>query len=155
MVQDDKLIESIGISQAWCDDMLVFYLFLSYIFQVVLEQNGLAPGGLNFDAKVRRESTAINDMFIAHIGVYYQFYNAQKIHLNTLYLSLSNLRFTTVCGKLLGDNLNCGKSKCIQIHTVNLRVCLKFRQLDTLNTVVEMLPLAVTFSLSCHGNFKI
>ena len=44
---------------------------------MVLEQNGLAPGGLNFDAKVRRESTAIKDMFIAHIGVYYQFYNAQ------------------------------------------------------------------------------
>ena len=57
--------------------MLVFYLFLSYIFQVVLEQDGLAPGGLNFDAKVRRESTAINDMFIAHIGAYYQIYNVQ------------------------------------------------------------------------------
>ena len=71
-----------------CDDMLVFYLFFSYTFQVVLEQNGLAPGGLNFDAKVRRESTAINDMFIAHIGVYYQFYNAQK---NTFEYSLSKL----------------------------------------------------------------
>ena len=77
MVKDDKLIKNMEIPLAWCDKMLVSYFFFSYIFQVVLEQNGLAPGGLNFDAKVRRESTAINDMFIAHIGVYYQFYNAQ------------------------------------------------------------------------------
>jgi len=34
----------------------------------VIRQGGLAPGGLNFDAKVRRESTDIEDMFIAHIG---------------------------------------------------------------------------------------
>jgi xylose isomerase len=35
---------------------------------VVLAQGGLAPGGFNFDAKVRRESTSLDDMFIAHIG---------------------------------------------------------------------------------------
>lgn len=33
-----------------------------------MEQGGLAPGGLNFDCKVRRESTALEDMFISHIG---------------------------------------------------------------------------------------
>ena len=36
--------------------------------QAVVEQNGLAPGGLNFDCKVRRESTDLRDMFISHIG---------------------------------------------------------------------------------------
>ena len=36
--------------------------------QVVLEQGGIQPGGLNFDAKLRRESTDVVDMFIAHIG---------------------------------------------------------------------------------------
>jgi xylose isomerase len=35
---------------------------------VVLRQGGLAPGGLNFDAKVRRESTDAQDLFLAHIG---------------------------------------------------------------------------------------
>ncbi|GAA0246954.1 xylose isomerase [Rhodanobacter caeni] len=35
---------------------------------VVLRQGGLAPGGLNFDAKVRRESTDPDDLFIAHVG---------------------------------------------------------------------------------------
>lgn len=38
------------------------------VMQIVIKQGGLAPGGLNFDAKVRRESTALEDMFIAHIG---------------------------------------------------------------------------------------
>jgi len=35
--------------------------------KIVIEQGGLI-GGLNFDAKVRRESTDIEDYFIAHIG---------------------------------------------------------------------------------------
>ena len=35
---------------------------------VVLEAGGIGPGGFNFDAKVRRESTDPNDLFIAHIG---------------------------------------------------------------------------------------
>ncbi|WP_017155026.1 xylose isomerase [Xanthomonas phaseoli] len=35
---------------------------------VVLRQGGLAPGGLNFDAKVRRESSDPQDLFLAHIG---------------------------------------------------------------------------------------
>jgi len=35
---------------------------------VILEGGGLGSGGLNFDAKVRRESTDLHDLFIAHIG---------------------------------------------------------------------------------------
>jgi xylose isomerase len=35
---------------------------------VVLEDGGFKTGGLNFDAKVRRESTDLEDLFIAHIG---------------------------------------------------------------------------------------
>jgi xylose isomerase len=35
---------------------------------VVLRAGGLGAGGLNFDAKVRRNSTDLEDMFIAHIG---------------------------------------------------------------------------------------
>ncbi|HYG07813.1 MAG TPA: xylose isomerase [Stenotrophomonas sp.] len=35
---------------------------------VVLRQGGLQPGGLNFDAKVRRESSDPQDLFLAHIG---------------------------------------------------------------------------------------
>jgi xylose isomerase len=35
---------------------------------VILGQGGLAPGGVNFDAKVRRESFEPIDLFHAHIG---------------------------------------------------------------------------------------
>eukprot|EP01027_Heterolobosea_sp_BB2_P000852 GEZU01001269.1.p1 GENE.GEZU01001269.1~~GEZU01001269.1.p1 ORF type:complete len:487 (+),score=148.26 GEZU01001269.1:95-1462(+) len=35
---------------------------------VVLKHGGFKTGGLNFDCKLRRESTDIEDMFIAHIG---------------------------------------------------------------------------------------
>ncbi|RBP51673.1 xylose isomerase [Arenicella xantha] len=35
---------------------------------VVLQSGGFKHGGLNFDAKLRRESTDIEDFFIAHIG---------------------------------------------------------------------------------------
>ena len=35
---------------------------------VILAQGGLAPGGINFDAKVRRESFEPIDLFYAHIG---------------------------------------------------------------------------------------
>ena len=39
-----------------------------HAMMVVLNMGGLGNGGLNFDAKVRRESTDLYDMFIAHIG---------------------------------------------------------------------------------------
>jgi xylose isomerase len=35
---------------------------------VVLEMGGFTTGGLNFDAKNRRNSTDLEDMFIAHVG---------------------------------------------------------------------------------------
>ncbi|KAJ3092261.1 hypothetical protein HK102_009231 [Quaeritorhiza haematococci] len=38
------------------------------ICQTVIDMGGFTTGGLNFDAKVRRESTDLEDIFIAHIG---------------------------------------------------------------------------------------
>merc|ERR1711912_82403 len=35
---------------------------------IIVNQGGLAPGGSNFDCKLRRESVDLEDMFIAHIG---------------------------------------------------------------------------------------
>ncbi|MBT5074817.1 MAG: xylose isomerase [Kordiimonadaceae bacterium] len=39
-----------------------------HAMMVVLEGGGLGSGGLNFDAKTRRESTDMEDIFIGHIG---------------------------------------------------------------------------------------
>lgn len=44
-------------------------LMLHVLLQTVIEQGGIQPGGLNFDAKIRRESTDVVDLFIAHIGL--------------------------------------------------------------------------------------
>lgn len=38
------------------------------IMMILLEHDGIAPGGLNFDAKIRRNSTDPEDLFYAHIG---------------------------------------------------------------------------------------
>ena len=40
----------------------------TYTMKRVIEQGGLQPGGLNFDAKVRRESVDVEDLFIGHIN---------------------------------------------------------------------------------------
>lgn len=39
-----------------------------HCMMIVQQQGGIAPGGLNFDAKVRRTSTDLEDLFIAHIA---------------------------------------------------------------------------------------
>ena len=39
-----------------------------HAMMVVLEGGGFKTGGLNFDAKTRRESTDMEDIFIGHIG---------------------------------------------------------------------------------------
>jgi len=49
------------------------------VMKTVIEQGGLAPGGLNFDCKVRRESTDLDDMFISHIGAMDTFARGLKI----------------------------------------------------------------------------
>jgi xylose isomerase len=46
---------------------------------VILEQGGIAPGGVNFDAKVRRESFEPIDLFHAHIGAMDAFARGAKI----------------------------------------------------------------------------
>lgn len=35
---------------------------------IIVNQGGIAPGGNNFDSKLRRESTDLEDLFVAHIG---------------------------------------------------------------------------------------
>ncbi|MEZ6140813.1 MAG: xylose isomerase [Zavarzinella sp.] len=53
----------------WDTDQFPTDLYLTtQVMLVVLEQGGLGSGGLNFDAKVRRESFEPVDLFHAHIG---------------------------------------------------------------------------------------
>ncbi len=53
----------------WDTDQFPTDIYLAtQIMLVILKQGGIAPGGTNFDAKVRRESTDPTDLFHAHIG---------------------------------------------------------------------------------------
>ena len=71
--------------------------------QYIVEMGGLAPGGLNFDCKVRRESTAIDDRFIAHIGAMDTFarglLNAERIINDKKISGMVNSRYSSFdCG---------------------------------------------------------
>ena len=51
----------------------------TYAMLIILAQGGLAPGGLNFDAHVRRASVNLEDLFIAHIGAMDAFAHGLKV----------------------------------------------------------------------------
>lgn len=53
----------------WDTDQFPTDIYLTtQVMLVIMKQGGLAPGGTNFDAKVRRESIDPIDLFHAHIG---------------------------------------------------------------------------------------
>ena len=53
----------------WDTDQFPVDLYeLTEAMLVLLESGGLQGGGINFDAKTRRNSTDLEDIFIAHIG---------------------------------------------------------------------------------------
>ena len=66
---------------------------------VIIESGGLQGGGVNFDAKVRRNSTDLDDMFIAHISAMDVFARALIIADNILkksdYLKLREERYAS------------------------------------------------------------
>lgn len=53
----------------WDTDQFPMNLYeLTEAMLVLLQSGGLQGGGINFDAKTRRNSTDLNDLFYAHIG---------------------------------------------------------------------------------------
>lgn len=70
---DANMLGSLDINQGdphngWDTDEFLFNLYDAVELMLVLLQNGgLGKGGMNFDAKTRRNSTDLEDIFIAHI----------------------------------------------------------------------------------------
>ncbi len=53
----------------WDTDQFPVNLYeLTQAMLVILDAGGLGQGGVNFDAKLRRNSTDLEDLFLAHIG---------------------------------------------------------------------------------------
>ncbi|GAB3329795.1 xylose isomerase [Larkinella ripae] len=71
---DNNMLGSIDANRGdyqngWDTDQFPMDLYeLTEAMLVILEAGGLKSGGVNFDAKTRRNSTDLDDIFIAHIG---------------------------------------------------------------------------------------
>lgn len=63
----------------WDTDQFPTNIYLTAQIMLVLLKYGLAPGGVNFDAKVRRESFEPIDLFHAHVGGMDSFARGLKI----------------------------------------------------------------------------
>lgn len=70
-----------------------------HVMMILLEHGGIAPGGFNFDAKLRRNSTDTEDLFIAHIGGMDTFAHglliANEILTNSDYRELRDKRYSS------------------------------------------------------------
>ncbi|MEM9544875.1 MAG: xylose isomerase [Bacteroidota bacterium] len=84
----------------WDTDQFPMDLFeLTEAMLVLLQSGGLQGGGVNFDAKTRRNSTDLEDLFIAHIGGMDAFaralLTAESVLKNSDYLVLRESRYAS------------------------------------------------------------
>ena len=97
---------------------------------IVLEAGGFVHGGLNFDAKVRRNSTDLEDLFLAHIGGMDAFARGLEVAAKLLEHSpLPSMRKNRYASFTSGDGLSYSQGK------------LSLEQLAGLATGYENLPL--------------
>ena len=84
----------------WDTDQFPINIYeLAEAMLVILQAGGFTTGGVNFDAKVRRNSTDLEDIFIAHIGGMDAFARALVVANNVLtksdYLKLRKQRYAS------------------------------------------------------------
>jgi xylose isomerase len=83
---------------------------------VILQVGGLQPGGINFDAKLRRNSTDLIDLFYAHIGGMDIFARA----LEAAYAILENSEYKKLRGKRY-SSFDAGKGAEFEAGNLNLK----------------------------------
>jgi xylose isomerase len=90
---------------------------------VFLKAGGLQGGGINFDAKIRRNSTDMEDVFLAHIGGADTFaralLTADKIITSSPYESLRNQRYSS---------FDSGNGKAFEEGKLDLKALYKIAQ---------------------------
>ncbi len=97
----------------WDTDQFPLNLYeITEAMLVILEAGGLGDGGINFDAKIRRNSTDKNDLFIAHISAMDLFARALLVADNVLrnsdYLKLREERYNSFASGA-GKDFEAGK----------------------------------------------
>jgi xylose isomerase len=87
---------------------------------VILQAGGFTTGGINFDAKIRRNSTDVEDIFIAHISGMDTFARAlvvaDKILKESDYLKLKKKRYESF-DKGKGKEFESGKLTLDKLRT--------------------------------------
>jgi xylose isomerase len=87
---------------------------------IILQAGGFKTGGINFDARIRRNSTEMEDIFIAHINGMDTFARAlttaDKILKNSDYLKLKKNRYTSF-DKGSGKDFESGKMTLDSLRT--------------------------------------
>ena len=109
----------------WDTDQFPMNLYeLTQAMLVFLEAGGLKTGGINFDAKVRRNSTDLEDLFIAHIGGMDAFARALLIANNILedspYQQLRTDRYASF-DKGAGKKFEKGKLSLADLRKIALK----------------------------------
>jgi xylose isomerase len=88
---------------------------------VILQSGGFSTGGINFDAKVRRNSTDAEDIFIAHVSGMDTFARAlviaDKILKNSDYLKMRKKRYESF-DKGAGKNFEKGKLTLAKLRDI-------------------------------------
>jgi len=91
---------------------------------VILQSGGIADGGINFDAKTRRNSTDLADIFYAHIGGMDAFARAllaaQEILENSEYRKMLSERYASFDTEE-GRAFESGKLKIKDLREIALR----------------------------------
>ena len=87
----------------------------------IIQGGGFINGGINFDAKTRRNSTDLEDIFIAHIGGMDVFARslviADKIINNSDYLAMRKTRYSSF-DEGNGAEFEAGNLKLEQLRTI-------------------------------------
>ena len=91
---------------------------------VILQAGGFKNGGINFDAKIRRKSTDVEDIFIAHISGMDTFARsliiADKILKESDYLKLKKKRYASF-DKGAGKDFETGKLTLEKLREIALK----------------------------------
>ena len=101
------------------DQFPVSLLELTEAMLVIIQSGGFTDGGVNFDAKTRRNSTDLEDLFIAHVGGMDMFARALLITADVLeksdYLKLRKERYASFNNGAGADFEN-GKLSLTDLH---------------------------------------
>lgn len=106
----------------WDTDQFPTNLYeLVEMMLVFLDSNGLQGGGINFDAKTRRNSTDLEDIFYAHIGGMDAFARAlevaDRIQRESEYANLRKARYSSF-NTMDGEAFEHGKLSLTDLHNI-------------------------------------